>query len=63
MRQVVLLIILVLMLDFAQAAYPPPVWSSPADGARFEFELEAGPVWQSRNDVQIPNTEMGTRFS
>jgi hypothetical protein len=30
---------------------------------RFGLELEAGPVWQSKNDVQIPNTELGTRFS
>ena len=29
----------------------------------FLIELEAGPVWQSRNDVQIPNTDAGTRFS
>jgi hypothetical protein len=29
----------------------------------FEAELEAGPVWQSRNDVQIPNTDQGSRFS
>lgn len=29
----------------------------------FVVELEAGPVWQSRNDVQIPNTDAGTRFS
>jgi hypothetical protein len=28
-----------------------------------ELELEAGPVWQSRNDVQIPNDASGTRFS
>jgi hypothetical protein len=27
------------------------------------IEFEAGPVWQSRNDVQIPNDETGTRFS
>jgi hypothetical protein len=26
-------------------------------------ELEGGPVWQSRNDVQIPNNEEGSRFS
>lgn len=25
--------------------------------------LEGGPVWQSRNDVQIPNDETGTRFA
>ncbi len=30
---------------------------------RFAIEFEAGPVWQSRNDVQIPNDEEGTRFS
>ena len=30
---------------------------------RFELELEAGPVWQSRNVAQIPNDESGTRFS
>lgn len=29
----------------------------------FEAEIEAGPVWQSLNDVQIPNTDEGTRFS
>jgi hypothetical protein len=29
---------------------------------KFKFEIEAGPVWQSRNDVRIPN-ETGTRFS
>jgi hypothetical protein len=33
------------------------------DVPRFEIDLEAGPVWQSRNDVQIPNDESGTRFS
>lgn len=30
---------------------------------RFSAELEVGPVWQSRNVVQVPNTEEGTRFS
>jgi len=34
-----------------------------ADDSRFSLELEAGPVWQSSNDVQIPNDELGTRFS
>jgi hypothetical protein len=29
----------------------------------FYLQLELGPVWQGRNDVQIPNTEDGTRFS
>lgn len=29
----------------------------------FSLELEAGPSWQGRNDVQIPNDDEGTRFS
>ena len=33
------------------------------DDSRFRLELEVGPTWQSKNDVQIPNTELGTRFS
>ena len=33
------------------------------DDSRFSLELEAGPAWQSRNTVQIPNIELGTRFS
>jgi hypothetical protein len=28
-----------------------------------EIEVEGGPFWQSRNNVQIPNDESGTRFS
>ncbi len=28
----------------------------------FVVELETGPVWQTRNDVQIPNDPSGTRF-
>jgi hypothetical protein len=30
---------------------------------RFLLELEAGPVWQTVNDNQIPNTSEGTRIS
>ncbi len=30
---------------------------------RFALEVEGGPVWQSRNDLQIPNDASGTRFS
>jgi hypothetical protein len=33
------------------------------DPGSFELRLEAGPVWQSRNEVQIPNDQRGTRFS
>ncbi len=30
---------------------------------QFELELEGGAVWQTRNDVRIPNDATGTRFS
>lgn len=36
---------------------------SAQDERNFELELEAGPVWQSSNDVQVPNTASGTKFS
>jgi len=61
MRNVVLIVFL--GLTVVQLALPGPGLASQTDQARFELELEAGPVWQSRNDVQIPNTEEGTRFS
>lgn len=31
--------------------------------SKLGIELESGLFWQSRNDVQIPNDETGTRFS
>jgi len=41
-----------------------PVLGLDSDTAsRFAVQLEGGAVWQSRNDVQIPNSEDGTRFS
>ena len=33
------------------------------DPPRWNLEVEAGPVWQGRNVVQIPNDASGTRFS
>lgn len=39
---------------------PSDVWAS---SSTFELELETGKVWQGRNDVQIPNSTMGSRFS
>lgn len=33
------------------------------DEGSFAVELEAGSLWQSRNDAQIPNDRSGTRFS
>jgi hypothetical protein len=53
----------------AAAAMVTLVAATPARGQevrptpRLELELEAGPVWQSRNVAQIPNDESGTRFS
>ncbi len=41
----------------AEQASPAP--SSP----RWSVELEGGPVWQSYNDVEIPNDGSATRFS
>ena len=43
--------------SFAQAersVSPPP---------RFAIELEGGPVWQSYNDIEVPNDGTATRFS
>jgi hypothetical protein len=36
--------------------------SDPDRSPRLEIELEGGPVWQTRNEVRIPN-EGGTKFS
>lgn len=33
-----------------------------AQTSAFEFTIEAGPVWQSYNDVEIPNDGSATRF-
>lgn len=41
-----------------------PVFASEhGNDPRLEVELEAGPVLQSKNDVQIPNNTSGTRFA
>jgi len=37
--------------------------SAQSGAPRLGIEVETGAIWQSRNDVQIPNTEDGTRFS
>lgn len=34
-----------------------------AQESAFELELEGGPVWQTRNDVEIPNDGSASRFS
>ena len=40
-----------------------PTASAAASEQRFALHVEAGAVWQARNDVQIPNDDQGTRFS
>ena len=40
----------------------PGLWAEGISPAPFEIGLEAGPVWQSRNDVRIPGNG-GTKFS
>jgi hypothetical protein len=46
---------------FASACHAPAALA--AEAPRFALRIEGGPVWQSRNDVQIPNDASGTRFS
>lgn len=53
--------IFILFLIFVMFA---PTISMADDGEQsFGIEVELGPVWQSRNDVRIPNNDSSTRFS
>ncbi len=47
-------------LLLAVSAVPAAAGETPS--RRFRVELEAGPAWQGRNDVAIPNDGTGTRF-
>jgi hypothetical protein len=49
------------LIASALAVAPTAVAETPED--RFEVELELGAVWQSKNDVEIPNDGTATRFS
>ena len=51
---------LTIILVFYQAA--PPVAAGQDTEAHYYIEFEAGPVWQSKNDVRLPG-DSGTRFS
>ncbi len=48
-----------IVLTLVAAASAPASASAP----RLALEVEAGPVWQTRNDVQIPAASPATRFS
>ncbi len=49
------------MLPLAALFMALPAKSFGEEGS-FRFELETGPTWQSRNDVQIPNDATADRF-
>jgi hypothetical protein len=40
-----------------------PAFSAPDTDTRFSLEFETGAVWQSRNEIHIPDTAQGTRFA
>ena len=50
---------LIILFVFITSIAHPTLADIPNGSIEFEF----GPVWQSMNDVQIPNTGNGTRFS
>ncbi len=54
-----------MLLGFMASAcvLTPPSSTVAQSPAAFIIEAEAGPLWQSRNTVQIPNDASGTRFS
>jgi len=45
------------------AIFPTTAQAYTTSAPSFMFELEGGAIWQSRNDVQIPNDATGNRFS
>lgn len=51
-----------LVLCCAACAAPPRTAQAPRAAQPFALDLEAGSLWQTRNDVRIPG-EGGTRFS
>jgi hypothetical protein len=53
-----------LLAIIATASTPHAALAQPAAPTpRVELELEAGPVWQSRNTAQVPNDGSATRLS
>jgi hypothetical protein len=47
----------------AAALIGMPAPASAQESRGISLEIEAGPIWQTRNDVQIPNDPSATRFS
>ena len=54
---------IVFAIVLAVSVLDPAATAVAQNPSTFVMEVEAGPVWQSRNDVQIPNDAGGTRFS
>jgi len=53
----------VLTIAFLSVALAISGFAVADDQPAFVLEVEAGSTWQSSNDVQVPNTLAGTRFS
>jgi len=49
-----------ILLSLADIA---PAWAEFPEDRRFMVEFETGAIWQSRNEIQIPDSSDGTRFS
>jgi hypothetical protein len=54
----------ILLAGFAFLVLTTPVSGQALESeSRFIVELEGGPAWQSKNDVQVPNDPSGTRIA
>ncbi len=54
---------LTLLSVCALVTWTPAAGQTAGQSPTFSIELESGPVWQSYNDVEIPNDGTATRFS
>ncbi len=53
-----------MLAGFASCVLAAPVVGQALESdSRFIVELEGGPAWQAKNDVQVPNDASGTRFA
>ncbi len=59
MKLIITMILIGSTLAWGAEAAQPEHGAVPA----FEIEMEGGMLWQTVNDVQIPNSDKGTRFS
>ena len=53
-----------LLAGFASCVLSAPLMGQALESeSRFIVELEGGPAWQAKNDVQVPNDASGTRIA